>query len=490
MKIQLKVIKRNDELELFSEGKIVDAIIPSMEESDESVDYKVANDIANEICDENRLYSEMQGTWMTVEQISDKVEDCLMRDGFFHSAKKYIRYRDEHKRIRDEWMPYRKFKHLSNDFLREYAKTPDPFKNQLSKVTFYRTYSRYIPELNRRETWLEMNARVVNYIMNIDPKGNKDKAEELFDYMFNFKTMSSGRIRWIAGTEVIKTNMQSAFNCSYMTLDDAFVLTDIMYLLMLGSGTGIRMQKKDIKKIHPFRKNIEVISRNYEPVPKNERQELTTTKLHNNNILEIIVGDSRQGWVRALKVYLEFLTNYKMSSADNIVDTILFNYNNVRPKGEPLLTMGGQASGFEPLCKLFETMDRVIKNSDGEQLSRKRVKLEPIDFIDISTMIGDAIRVGGVRRSAEIIIIDKDDEKSKNAKTNLYTKVNGEWEINQDLIHRQMSNNSVMYESKPTRAELHDAILTLKTSAEPALINKEAMRNKREGAEGLNPLTL
>jgi adenosylcobalamin-dependent ribonucleoside-triphosphate reductase len=429
MKIQLKVIKRNDELELFSEGKIVDAIIPSMEESDESVDYKVANDIANEICDENRLYSEMQGTWMTVEQISDKVEDCLM------------------------------------------------------------TYSRYIPELNRRETWLEMNARVVNYIMNIDPKGNKDKAEELFDYMFNFKTMSSGRIRWIAGTEVIKTNMQSAFNCSYMTLDDAFVLTDIMYLLMLGSGTGIRMQKKDIKKIHPFRKNIEVISRNYEPVPKNERQELTT-KLHNNNILEIIVGDSRQGWVRALKVYLEFLTNYKMSSADNIVDTILFNYNNVRPKGEPLLTMGGQASGFEPLCKLFETMDRVIKNSDGEQLSRKRVKLEPIDFIDISTMIGDAIRVGGVRRSAEIIIIDKDDEKSKNAKTNLYTKVNGEWEINQDLIHRQMSNNSVMYESKPTRAELHDAILTLKTSAEPALINKEAMRNKREGAEGLNPLTL
>lgn len=482
----LKVIKRDEQVVEFDGEKIIEAIVSAMEETS-VVDVGIAEEIAKEVKKEAKHHVEMMGRHMTVEQIQDKVESCLMEHGQYDAAKRYILYRDEHRKVRDEWKPYKEFNYLSTDFLKKYAYNPNPFNSELSKFTFYRTYSRFLPEVNRRETWLEMNARVVDYIMELDPKGNKEKAEELFDYMFNFKVFSSGRIRYTGGTRAIKRNFQSAFNCSYITMDNIFNLVDAMYLLMLGSGVGYRILFEDVEKMQPVRQDIEVIHKSYEPVNSNQRQELTTTNLHNNNILEIVVGDSKNGWVNALRVYLEYLTNYKSSSNNKIVNTILFNYDNVRPQGERLKTFGGTASGHKPLKKAFEGINRVINESSGKKLSRDRVKLKPIDVLDMNGLIAQAIVVGGVRRSAEIALISPDDYESRNAKTNLYTQVDGDWKIDNDIAHRQMSNNTILYDEKPTRKELHEHIKTLKTSGEPAIANLEEMKRRKPEAEGLNP---
>ena len=77
---------------------------------------------------------------------------------------------------------------------------------------------------------------------------------------------------------------------------------------------------------------------------------------------------------------------------------------------------------------------------DGE-----RVSLKTIDCLDICNIIGENVVVGGVRKTAEMIIVDANDQESIDAKSSLYKQVDGKWEVNTDVIHCQMSNNSIYY---------------------------------------------
>ena len=58
-------------------------------------------------------------------------------------------------------------KFLSKEFLSKYPSHPAHL-NQLGLFTFYRTYSRFLPELRRRETWKETVARAVEYNIGLD----------------------------------------------------------------------------------------------------------------------------------------------------------------------------------------------------------------------------------------------------------------------------------------------------------------------------------
>ena len=55
---------------------------------------------------------------------------------------------------------------LSNDFLSQYPDMPENM-NELGQFVFYRTYSRWLPSQNRRETWKEAVARAVDYNVSI-----------------------------------------------------------------------------------------------------------------------------------------------------------------------------------------------------------------------------------------------------------------------------------------------------------------------------------
>ena len=73
------------------------------------------------------------------------------------------------------------------------------------------------------------------------------------------------------------------------------------------------------------------------------------------------------------------------------------------------------------------------------------------------------------------------------AKSNLYTQEDGTWKINEEIAHRQMSNNSIFYEEKPSREQLHWQITQMRNSGEPAFINAEAASERRENFKGVNP---
>ena len=62
----------------------------------------------------------------------------------------------------------------------------------------------------------------------------------------------------------------------------------------------------------------------------------------------------------------------------------------------------------------------------------------------------------------------------------------GKWVVNQDIIHRSMSNNSIYYKHKPTREQIHWQIETMRFSGEPAFVNSESASKRRPNYNGSN----
>lgn len=365
---------------------------------------------------------------------------------------------------------------LSEEFLNKYKNIEPPMTN-LGNFVYYRTYSRFLPELNRREYWWETCKRAVEYNCNLVKGVQKKEAEELFDSMFNLKMFLSGRTLWVGGTESSKKYPSSNFNCSYTNIEKIDDICEVFYLLMLGCGVGFSALKEQCDKLPIFNCDIDVQHKEYIYFKHHSHEDHTNINIINNEY-EIVVGDSKEGWVDALRNILQ------LSTANNIayshMNKININYNNVRPEGSPLKTFGGYASGPEPLKQMFEKIVDIIKNSGG--------KLKPVDVLDICNLLGQAVQVGGVRRSAEVCLFDKDDTDTRFAKQKIFTQdENNNWITDTNLLHRQSSNNSILFNKRPSIEELNEIFESIKTTGEPGFINSEVARKRFPDMMGMNP---
>ncbi len=433
---------------------------------------------------------------------------------------------------------------LTDEFIAGYPEAP-AHMNELAQFVFYRTYSRWLPEKGRRENWRETCRRSVEYNVGLalkhtekigyaaDVEGLRKEAEELFDAMFNLRQFLSGRSLWVGGSEggVAEKYPLANFNCSFVNIRSWADMGDLFYLLLVGTGVGFKCTKEMAAGLAPIRTNVTLINAPYEPVPKSHRLERTRITELDNGYAKIYVGDSKEGWVEALRYYLEVLTEPRYEA----VHTVKISYNSVRPKGERLNTFGGTASGYEPLAEMFTGIDRVLKNEIDPSLAPLKMVLEkeewngdyadtgyrrvrPIHVLDIGNLIGANVVVGGVRRTAEIFLFDADDYECMLAKYG----INGIWTEEQlaqhrkvgemlaaigkkpdwfdsiasigdgrwGLDHRRMSNNSIAFEEKPDRETLNLVFEIMKGEGEPGFINLEEARRRRPNAEGLNPLML
>lgn len=153
-----------------------------------------------------------------------------------------------------------------------------------------------------------------------------------------------------------------------------------------------------VSKLPSIRTDSILLHSEYKPVPVEQRLEDTKVVKMDNGFAKIYIGDSKMGWVNALKEYFELLTNKE--NAD--IHTIKISYNSVRPKGEKLKTFGGTASGHEPLKEMFEGIDNVFKNKIDSSLDPIDVddngygQVRPIHILDIGNLIGNNVVVGGV----------------------------------------------------------------------------------------------
>jgi ribonucleoside-diphosphate reductase alpha chain/ribonucleoside-triphosphate reductase len=472
----IKVLKRNDKIKDFNVNKIITAIQLSMAETKKSVDTTLAQTIGNEIEKKLNTYKNP----VSVETIQDLVEEYLMDSPRKDAAKRYILYRYERDKNRDTRNKRTDGRLLSEEFISGYKHLPNPMK-QLGTFVYYRTYSRWLPEEKRREYWWETVRRAVEYNCSLVPT-TKAEAEKLYDNIFNLRQFLSGRTFWVGNTEVSKNYPMSNYNCSFTVIDNFDSFKDLFYLLMIGSGVGIRILKDDIKKLPKIRTYYDIIHEDYTPTPINLREDSTSLEFSHNNTVKITIGDSKEGWVQALDFYLKILYSNEYRN----INTIIINYNHVRPKGEKLKTFGGTASGHSSLKNMFIKATNVIKKR-GIMNGETNTKLHPIDCLDLANVVGENVVVGGVRRTAEIVLVDSDDKESIEAKNNLYKQIDGQWIVDEDIIHRQMSNNSIYYRAKPTREQLHWQLEQMRYSGEPGWVNEVAGLKRRPNMNGVNP---
>lgn len=470
----VKVAKRNGEVVVYDGSKVINVIVRAMKEGETGVDLSIANQIEEDIFE----ILSRQNQEVTVEKISDLIETKLMEYGRYNTAKRFILFRNKKAEDRKKQLPH-KYKHLSEEFLSKYRKLDEPFPNTLGSFVYYRTYSRYIPELGRREKWLETVARAVDYNCSLAPT-SKEEAEKLFDNMFNLKQTLSGRAMWSSPAGNRLSSGLSFFNCSATKITCFEDMLDGFLLLLLGAGVGFDVNKDDMSKFPRIRQDIDLISQNYEPLPKNKRQEYTTTEHMNKQTIIVKVGDSRSAWIDGLRILFQVYTDIKYET----VNTIVFNYDSIRPYGEPIKGFGGKASGAKPYIEMVEGINKVLNRGN-----KNYYKIKPIDAMDIMNLIGMCVVSGNVRRSSGICLFEKDDHEVADAKSQLYKLVNGEWKVDEEILHRQMSNNTILYKEKPTREELHDHVLKMKNSGEPGFANLPAMKKRHKDANMLNPLT-
>ncbi|MGB8452288.1 MAG: ribonucleoside-triphosphate reductase, adenosylcobalamin-dependent [Anaerocolumna sp.] len=379
---------------------------------------------------------------------------------------------------------------LSEQFLNKYKNQNTPL-SPIGEFVYLRTYSRYLEDKKRRENWFETVLRTTEYNiwLGLDYKkkqgilkdmGEEEKeAELLFDNLFNLRTFTSGRTLYMGGTEIVKKYPLSNYNCCFTMIEKPHDFVDVFYLLMLGCGVGVRIDRKLIDQIPKVRR-VELEGRYDGSIRRRTPKELmedTDLSIDEKNKTALVkVGDSKEGWCAALELYFRLITDKGYTD----IDKIAFDYSYVRPEGERLRRFGGRASGHQSLKRMFEKITRVINNNESG-------KLQSVDILDIATIISENVVSGGVRRSAMMIICDEGDEAVINAKKNIYTINEGNWKEDQKISHRKMSNNSVLYATKPSLERIKEMLYSIRINGEPGFIN-EAEAIRRKGTfEGLNP---
>ncbi len=412
-----------------------------------------------------------------IEHIQDTVEETLLEMQLYHTARAYIRYRIEKQKVRTDGAEEDGL--LTREFLSPYKHAPNPM-GQLGAFVYTRTYSRFLPRLGRREFWWETVRRAVEYNCSLAPT-SREEAEKLFDNIYHMRQFLSGRTLWVGGTPVAELYPMANYNCAFTVIDSFTAYHDLFYLLMVGSGVGVRVLQSDADKLPPVRTDLEILHKSYDPVPPYARLEYTDlTFAHDTATLN--VGDSKEGWAQALTHYFDLLSNREYRK----IHRLIVVYDSIRPKGERLRTFGGTASGFGSMMAMIDKIHKVI-TAAGQREGAVWVPLRPIDLLDIANIIGENVVSGGVRRTSEIGLIDADDQACIQAKSNLYRQVRGRWEIDKSIAHRQMSNNSIFYRKKPTREKLHWHLQQMRYSGEPGWINEEAGAKRRPNFSGCNP---
>ena len=266
----------------------------------------------------------------------------------------------------------------------------------LSEITVYMKYARYIPELNRRETWEELVTRNKEMHIKKYPK-LKDEIETTYKFVYDKKVLPSMRSMQFGG-KPIEISPNRIYNCAYLPIDNRESFSEVMFLLLGGTGVGYSVQRHHVNQLPPINK----------PYPKRKKR--------------FLVGDSIEGWADAIKVLMKSYLNGKSSRVE-------FDYSDIRPKGARLVTSGGKAPGPQPLKECIVKITGILDSKeDGDQLSTLEVH-------DIVCHIADAVLAGGIRRAALISLFSADDNNMISAKSGNW------WELNPQ---RGRANNSAV----------------------------------------------
>ena len=106
----------------------------------------------------------------------------------------------------------------------------------LSEVTVHMKYARYLPAEHRRETWEELITRNKNMHLTNFPK-LQSEIEKAYQLVYDKKVLPSMRSLQFAGPAISQTPTR-IYNCAYLPIDDYRAFSEVMFLLLGGTGVG------------------------------------------------------------------------------------------------------------------------------------------------------------------------------------------------------------------------------------------------------------
>ncbi|RYX79895.1 hypothetical protein EON71_00125 [bacterium] len=264
-------------------------------------------------------------------------------------------------------------------------------------------------------------SRACNHFLGMDlGKLEKDNMERI---MIEKKGFPGGRFLWQLGSETPhKLGFASLQNCAAVVMNHHSKQIEwATSMMMLGVGVGFNICKSEVNKINSVSENLIEIKHcddNFE------------------GEIDFMVPDSREGWVelmvRTMNAYFEVGKGFTYSTI------------NVRPEGTPLKDFGGTASGPRPLIKAVENICYVLDMFTGK-------RIPSAVWVDILNIIGEMVKSGNIRRSAQIMIGDADDIDFFNLKrwTDPFKSIIPEdiipekWNFSKMHSWRSCSNNSI-----------------------------------------------
>lgn len=354
------------------------------------------------------------------------------------------------------------------------------------------------------------------------------EIEELFTLFMSRKVTVSGRTRWLGGTEIARTREASQFNCSFGEVQTVHDVVDTIWLLLQGCGVGFRA---NIGVLNGFTAHIDELQiiRSSKALPRDaDGNAISDSSLKGNpnnvetfdketGVWTIVVGDSAEAWAK----FFGKLMAFKGRAKKLIVD-----FSQIRPAGYRLSGYGWISSGDAQITKAVEGIFEVMNRAAGQLLSA-------VDILDIENHLGTIL---SSRRSAEIALYPfggAEWEEFATAKTDNFkafcrvpsspiltidgaptgavlkegesvyvtsTMDDSLWcigedqyvlkaEVRKDREHRQMSNNSLLFEHKPTRRQLKKVFKLIEESggSEPGFINAVEATRRAPYFKGVNP---
>lgn len=343
-----------------------------------------------------------------------------------------------------------------------------------AEIVARRTYCR--PKADGSfETWSEVIERVIGHqrwlwqrALGDVPLGVAQEEElgDLKQLLLERKASVSGRTLWLGGTDVSKRREASMFNCAFTKVETIHDVVDAFWLLLQGCGVGF---EPVVGTLNGFTRPLEVeVVRSQRHLLEQKRgretNEESFTEEGGRTIWTLSVGDCAEAWAKAVG---------KLLAGKRPADVLRLDFRQIRPAGERLKGYGWISSGDATFAPAMERIAQICNERSGQLLSR-------LDIMDILNHLGTTL---SSRRSAEIALVPFGDVEW----VDFATAKKDFWLHNN--MHRQQSNNSLVFKQTPTKGDLAHIFQLMKEAggSEPGFINGVEAKRRAGWFSGVNP---
>ncbi len=338
-------------------------------------------------------------------------------------------------------------------------------------ATALRTYHRPIKEGDTQlESWEQVVERIISHQRWLWERAlgrtlnerEEDELDDLQNMVYGRYIAPAGRTLWLGGTELSRTRESCMFNCSFTHVETVYDVVDCLWLLLQGCGVGFRPITGTLNGFRRPLHEIQII-RSLRTVKGGIQNNIETFDPV-SAIWTIKVGDSAIAWAKAVG---------KLIAGKFPAKTLILDFSEIRPAGTRLKGYGWISSGDEQISLAFKAIAKILSNRADQLLTR-------MDILDLVNWLGTIL---SSRRSAQIALFEyaqPEWEEFAFAKKEWWLKGNS---------HRQQSNNSLLFRSKPSRQEFEKIFQMMLEAggSEPGFINASEAERRAPWFKGCNP---